>query len=152
MSRTTAVSSRRLALLAGLVAALTVASTGETRAATPTGCVPIPDEAPRGSAGYRDPEPDAALKAAVARLKAVDPAASVRFSDCEVDSFATRAKDTVPTYALDILRAARLPFAPVKNEVYPPPTLEPKGAQDLDGSALLAHKLPLGEEDRKSVV
>ena len=133
-------------LLAGLLTLLVVASARESAAVVVPGCVPIPDEGPRESDAYRDPEPDASLRQAVARLQALDPHATVRFSDCEVDSFATRAKDTVPAYASRILRAAGLSSAPAKVELYPLPTLEPKPGQDLDGSVLLRHKLPLAEE------
>ena len=146
MQRPTLLARRaRPLVLAGIVAVLRAGSAVEAAAAVVPSCVPIPDEGPRDSDAYRDPEPDASLVQAVARLQTQDPHATVRFSDCEVDSFATRAKDTVPTYASRILRAAGLSIAPAKVELYPLPTLEPKPGR-LDGSLLLHHKLPLAEE------
>ena len=116
------------------------------------GCTPIPDTDGRESPSFREPEPDAVLKQAVARLQAADPDATVRFVDCEVDSFTTRPKPTVPSYAATVLQAAGLPFAPVPVELVPSPTREPKLGQNLDSTALLSRKVPLAEEDPASAL
>src|SRR5262245_46106188 len=128
---------RGAVLSAAALALLMAASAPSTSAAAvPPGCVPVPDRGPRDSADYVDPQPDDGLLKAVARLRAADPHATFTFSDCEVDSFATRPKPTVPGYAALILKAAGLASAPVKPELYPPPSLGPKPAQDLDGPEL----------------
>ena len=129
-----------LKALVALLVAFAVPSEAQTT------CTPIPDTGGRESPSFREPEPDAALKQAVARLQAVDPDATVRFVDCEVDSFTTRPKPTVPPYAAAVLQAAGLPFAPVPVQLVPPPTREPKPGQDLDSTALVSRRVPLAEE------
>jgi hypothetical protein len=109
-------------------------------------CVPFAGAASRDSGSFRDPEPDTVLLQAVARLKAADPHATVRFHNCEVDSFATRARETVPGYARRVLLAAGLSAEPRPVERLPKPTLAAKGTQDLDGTLLQSHKLPLAAE------
>jgi hypothetical protein len=127
-------------------------STREALAAAAPPCVPIPDAGPRDSTAYRDPAPDPDLLKAVGRLQGQDPHATFSFSDCEVDSFSTRPKPTVPPYALRILKAARLSAAPVSPELYPPPSLDPKPGQNLDSTLLMQHKLPLEEEGPVALV
>ncbi len=68
------------------------------------------------------------------------------FTDCEVDGFATRPRATVPAYARKALKAAGLPTEPRPVELLPGPTTADKATQDLDGAALLRHKVPLPEE------
>jgi hypothetical protein len=131
-----------LKALVALLVAFAVPSEAQTN-----GCTPIPDTGGRESPSFREPEPDAALKQAVARLQAADRDATVRFVDCEVDSFTTRPKPTVPPYAAAVLQAAGLPFTPVPVQLVPPPTREPKLGQDLDSTALVSRKIPLEEED-----
>ena len=111
------------------------------------GCVPVPDRGPRGeSEQFRDPPPDPSLMRAVARMQRLDPHASFTFTDCEVDGFATRPRPTVPAYARKALKAAGLPTEPRPVELLPGPTTADKATQDLDGAALLRHKVPLPEE------
>jgi hypothetical protein len=145
MSRVPFRTDRRRATLVGLLALVAAAFADPARAQT-SGCTPIPDAGPRESSTFHDPQPDAALLQAVARLKAADPSAHVRFSQCEVDSFTTRPRPTVPAYAAAILRAAGLPADPVPVERLPGPTLDPKAGQDLDSPALRVRKIPVGEE------
>src|SRR5262245_31721620 len=135
---------RRRATLAALFALL-AAGASDTSAQT-AACRPIPNVGPREASTYRDPQPDAALVQAVARLKAADPSVHVRFSQCEVDSFTARPKPTVPPHAVPILQAAGLPTDPVPVELLPGPTQEPKAGQDLDSPALSVRKVPLAEE------
>lgn len=110
-------------------------------------CQPIPDRVPRESSRFRDPQPDSALVEAVKRMTELDPHATFSFADCEVDGFATHARPTVPPYAQRILRASGLDPRPRPVELYPDPRTDPKPVQDLDGTNLIRHRIPLPEED-----
>jgi hypothetical protein len=145
MSRVPFSTDRRRATLAGFLA-LAAAAFADPAGAQTAGCRSIPNVGPREASSYRDPQPDAALLQAVARLQAADPSVHIRFSQCEVDSFTARPRPTVPGDAVAILRAAGLPADPVPLELLPGPTLDPKAGQDLDSPALRFRKIPLAEE------
>ena len=138
--------SRRTLLVGLLIAVASAVASDAFAAANTPGCVPVPDERPRATTTHDGPEPDLALRRAVARLKAKDPDVTVTFNDCEVDSFATRPKPSVPHYAKGILRAAGLPVNRSQIQLLPPPETRPKPAQDLDSPEGLRHKLPLPDE------
>jgi hypothetical protein len=135
---------RRRATLAAFFALLAAAAS--PAGAQTAGCRPIPNVGPREATSYHDPQPDAALVQAVARLKAADPSVHVRFSQCEVDSFTARPKPTVPPYAVAILQNAGLPTDPAPIELLPKPIQDPKAGQDLDSPSLRVRKVPAAEE------
>lgn len=136
----------RIQLVVVALGAGVLAVEGEVGAQTaPTGCTPVADVAPRESSAYFDPAPGTELQRAVTRLRRNDPDATLTFSDCEVDSFSTLPKDSVPEYAQVALRGAGMNTAPQNQEVMAGPTREAKPLRDLDG-ADKDTKIPLPRE------
>ncbi len=92
---------------------------------------------------FAEPVPRVALRDAIADLQRTDPDAVFSFFNCEVDSFSTTPKDTIPDYARDVLMSLGLPVVPVTPERMLQPTDLPKPGQDLDSSASQIAMFPL---------
>lgn len=100
---------------------------------------------PTALAGLRDqqPPPDQALKLAVQRYRAADPAAKFGYFAGQVDRFSTKPKSTVPGYALPVLQQNGLPTTPALQAILPT-RIGPKLGRDLDDD--LTRKLPVPYE------
>jgi len=77
-------------------------------------------------------------------FKKRDRHASFNFFDCEVDSFATRPKKSIPYYALPTLVRLGLSTVSRRPQFLPRPTRRRLRARDLDAD--LSRKLPFEEE------
>jgi len=111
----------------------------------PPQCEP-PGQARRGdSPRVRNAHPAPELRNALARFGHQDPGASFTFFNCEVDSFATKPKATVPAYALPALHELGLDTTARPVLVALQSTLNPRPVQNLDAD--LRRKLPLPEEE-----
>lgn len=91
-----------------------------------------------------DAAPNAKMVEAVRVFKQHDPDASFTFYGGHVDSFATKAKSAVPSYAISILKDLGLSTDPKTPRLLTAPTSameKPKAARDLDAESNI--KLPI---------
>ena len=86
----------------------------------------------------RDVPPLPAVEAAVADFKRGDPDASFSFFNGHVDNFATRPKNTVPSYAANILASLNLPTATREHILLAAPVFDPKPSRNLDADPAVA--------------
>jgi hypothetical protein len=88
-----------------------------------------------------DVPPLRAVEAAVARFKTDDPDASFTYFNGHVDGFATRPKNTIPSYASNVLVAVGLPLSSREPVLLAAPLhtdTHPKPARDLDADLDIA--------------
>lgn len=135
-----------LAAFVALSSALSWDVAAQEQNGAPADCNPADERVSSDSDRIVSPTPSLDLRRAVARFKVRDRHASFGFAACEVDSFATRAKPTIPDYAKDVLLAAGMSTTPRRPEFIPDPTKGRKPSQDLDAAPLLSHRLSLPEE------
>ncbi|MCP5128560.1 MAG: thrombospondin type 3 repeat-containing protein [Pseudomonadales bacterium] len=106
-------------------------------------CQPQPAGVVREDLAFKEPTPRVKLRTAVADFQRADPDAVFSFFNCEIDSFSTTPKPTIPDHARLVLAEMGLSAEPVTPQLMAQPTELAKAGQDLDSSANQVVKLPL---------
>ncbi len=106
-------------------------------------CTPQPAGIVREDGRFLEPMPRVALRKAITKFQRTDPDAAFSFFNCEIDSFATTPKETIPDYARDVLTSMGGSTDPVPPALMAAPTDLARAGQDLDAPKNQASRFPL---------